>query len=62
MLNTDKPVYVITHYGTGMTPMKKILPVETTEEEAIEIARKMKANLWSGFSSLKYEREIRIGD
>lgn len=52
--------YVITYYGTGMSPMQEILPVETTEEEAIAIARKYKADPWKGFSSLMQEREIKI--
>lgn len=52
--------FIITSYGTSMMPKDESLPESTTEEEAIVIAKEMKADPYAGFACLKEVRMIRF--
>ena len=52
--------FQIIYYGYGMSPMIEYLPEETSEEEAIEIAKRYKADPHKGFSSLVCVRTVNL--
>jgi hypothetical protein len=52
--------FQIQYAGTSSTITSEFLPIGTTEDQAISIARDYKADLWKGFVSLREVREITI--